>query len=792
MKIIEINIKSFGKLRDFVLKPGDGVNIIYGRNEAGKSTIMAFIKAIFYGLESGEKRRQYEPWSGGQPAGSIEFEHEGVRYFLSRTFGETKGFDKVSLFDKTNGETVPLSPGQEPGAKVFGINIKTFVSSVFIGQSGIPVEGDNREIIDRLVNLTSAGDEHVSKREIDKRLHSAEAKLNSKKADAILPELRKQKRELLDARAEMNGVLIESDKLRDKIAVDLREKKTMNEEKAFLEEMYSRLERKEELAEIDALLRKREEVTELEEKFNRLDQLFSGELADGMSEFMSSSAKLLDEEKIREAALQEKVDELEDLRRQSVSIDRAKLNMTKTVKKYGNEIKMAFEQYDSLVRERKELELAMSQEKEPEEEPGDTRLIGGICVAVMIVALFLGIFAHWVFYLIGLIAVISVVVYVFIYKKGVDSEEKLSDEELGLSGINEQIHSLNEENRYILDEFGVRTMEEFDSLYKSIEQNQKRYIEGREKKLRLESQIADLKAQLEEVRKKLQDNLAAYHETESSKEATDIISRLSSMKREHEQLSMKLDSARDTYQFMLRGRSIDSLILYSEQVRSNVELEVPDSFTKENVRSKLTAVNDKIKEIEAQISREETDLTLKPYNTQSVQKVSDELKALNRRIEHYEFELSAIEEAQKTLNEAFDEMKIDFGPMINYRATRVLGGMTGSRSNSVLVSDKLIPSFAEQGDSQPRSSELMGGGTFDQIYLALRIALSGVVTDDRMSLMLDDSFVRFDDERMTDALRFLKEDNALGEIGQVIIFTCHKRMISAAKKLDMTDNVFSM
>ena len=792
MKIIEINIKSFGKLRDFVLKPGDGVNIIYGRNEAGKSTIMAFIKAIFYGLESGEKRRQYEPWSGGQPAGSIEFEHEGVRYFLSRTFGETKGFDKVSLFDKTNGETVPLSPGQEPGAKVFGINIKTFVSSVFIGQSGIPVEGDNREIIDRLVNLTSAGDEHVSKREIDKRLHSAEAKLNSKKADAILPELRKQKRELLDARAEMNGVLIESDKLRDKIDVDLREKKTMNEEKAFLEEMYSRLERKEELAEIDALLRKREEVTELEEKFNRLDQLFSGELADGMSEFMSSSAKLLDEEKIREAALQEKVDELEDLRRQSVSIDRAKLNMTKTVKKYGNEIKMAFEQYDSLVRERKELELAMSQEKEPEEEPGDTRLIGGICVAVMIVALFLGIFAHWVFYLIGLIAVISVVVYVFIYKKGADSEEKLSDEELGLSGLNEQIHSLNEENRYILDEFGVRTMEEFDSLYKSIEQNQKRYIEGREKKLRLESQIADLKAQLEEVRKKLQDNLAAYHETESSKEATDIISRLSSMKREHEQLSMKLDSARDTYQFMLRGRSIDSLILYSEQVRSNVELEVPDSFTKENVRSKLTAVNDKIKEIEAQISREETDLTLKPYNTQSVQKVSDELKALNRRIEHYEFELSAIEEAQKTLNEAFDEMKIDFGPMINYRATRVLGGMTGSRSNSVLVSDKLIPSFAEQGDSQPRSSELMGGGTFDQIYLALRIALSGVVTDDRMSLMLDDSFVRFDDERMTDALRFLKEDNALGEIGQVIIFTCHKRMISAAKKLDMTDNVFSM
>ena len=792
MKIIEINIKCFGKLRDFVLKPGDGVNIVYGKNEAGKSTIMAFIKAMFYGLESGEKRRQYEPWSGGQPAGSIEFEHDGVTYFLNRTFGESKGYDKISLFDKTNGETVPLSPGQEPGALVLGINIKTFVSSVFIGQSGITVEGENHELIDRLINLTSSGDEHVSKREIDRRLKNAAATLDSKKSNAILPELRKQKRELMDSRAEMVMVLEESDKLREKIAIDMREKRTMREEKAFLEEMYDRLEKKEELAEIDAVLRKRDEVNELEEKFNRLDQLFCGELADGMSEFMSNSSKLLDEEKVREAALQEKVDELEDLRKQSVSIDRPKLNMTKTVKKYAKEIKLAFEQYDSLIKERKELELAMEQAPEPVQEPDDMKMIGGICVAVMIAALFLGIFAHWIFYLIGLIAVISVAVYMFIYKKGIDEEDKISEEELGLSSISEQMNALNEENRYILDEFGVSTMEEFDRLYKAIEQNQKRYIEGRDKKLKIEAQISELKEALEEVRKKLQDNLAEYHETESSKEATDIINRLSSMKREHERLAMKLDSARDSYNFMLRGRSIDSLALYSEQVRSNVELEVPDSFTKDNVRSRLAAANAKLEEIDAQISREETELLLKPYNTQNVQKVTDEIKVINRRIEHYEFELSAIEEAQKTLDEAFQEMKIDFGPMINYRASRVLSGMTGSKTNSVLVSDKLIPAFAEQGDSQPRSSELMGAGTYDQIYLALRIALSGVVTDDKMPVLLDDSFVRFDDERMTAALQFIKEDNSLGEIGQVIIFTCHKRMVSAAKKLEMTENVFSM
>ena len=61
-----------------------------------------------------------------------------------------------------------------------------------------------------------------------------------------------------------------------------------------------------------------------------------------------------------------------------------------------------------------------------------------------------------------------------------------------------------------------------------------------------------------------------------------------------------------------------------------------------------------------------------------------------------------------------------------------------------------------------------------------------------MPVMLDDSFARFDDDRMTAALKFLRDDNSMGEIGQVIIFTCHKRIVSAAKKLEMTENVYSM
>ena len=792
MKIIEINIKCFGKLKDFVLKPADGINIIYGKNEAGKSTVMAFIKAMFYGLDSGVKRMQYEPWDGGQPSGSIEFEYDGSVYFLNRTFGSAKGYDKISLFDKTNGEAVPLSPGQEPGALMLGINIKSFVNSAFIGQAGIPVEGDNYEIVSKLVNLTSAGDEHISKKEIDKRLNNAAAQLDSKKSSSILPELRKQKHELIETRKEIQKVLDESDILREKIAVDYRQRKTLKEDQAFLEEMNDRLIKRSELEEIEAILRKRDEVEELEEKFNKLDGLFNGELVDGMSEFLSTSAKLLNEEKAKETALQDKVDELEDLRRQAVSIDRPKLAMIKTIKKYTKEISIGFEQYDSLISEKNELERMIEQQQEPEEKPDDLRLVAGICIAVAVAAVILGIAAHWVFYIIGVIAVLSIVVYMSVYKKSIDDEDLISDEELSLSNVNEQLCALNDEMRHILSEFGVQSMDEFDRLYKEIEHNQKKYLEAKNKKDKLETTIAEMNEDLEGVREKLRDNLAKYHETESSEEASDIISKLSSMKREHEKLSFQLASARDMYQFMLKSRNIDEMKLYHDQLLNGVDLKVPDSFTLDNIKSKISAVNQQLEEMNHLIAREETELQLKPYNAQNVQAISDDIKAINRRIEHYEFELSAIQLAQNTLNEAFKEMQIDFGPMINYRATRVLSGMTGNKSSSILVSDKLIPTFAEQGDSQPRSSEVMGAGTYDQIYLSLRLALAGVITDDKLPIMLDDSFVQFDDDRMTDALRFIKEDNALGEIGQVIIFTCHKRMINAAKKLELTDSVFSM
>lgn len=56
MKIKELNIVEFGCLRNKKIVLGDGLNVIHGENESGKSTIMLFIRFMFYGLPARSKK----------------------------------------------------------------------------------------------------------------------------------------------------------------------------------------------------------------------------------------------------------------------------------------------------------------------------------------------------------------------------------------------------------------------------------------------------------------------------------------------------------------------------------------------------------------------------------------------------------------------------------------------------------------------------------------------------------------------------------------------------------------
>ena len=139
MKITELYLKNFGKFHEKHFYIQDGVQIIYGENEFGKSTIHAFVRAMLFGLERGRGRAagkdafsRYEPWENpGSYAGVMRFCCGGRAFRLERSFGRLER--RVSLVCEDDGEELSVEHG-DLDMLLGGLTAASFDSTVSIGQ----------------------------------------------------------------------------------------------------------------------------------------------------------------------------------------------------------------------------------------------------------------------------------------------------------------------------------------------------------------------------------------------------------------------------------------------------------------------------------------------------------------------------------------------------------------------------------------------------------------------------------------------------------------------------------
>lgn len=105
MKILEIHIYGYGKLENITIRDLSDFSVFYGRNEAGKSTIMAFIHSILFGFPTKQQSElRYEPKKGSKYGGKlvISFPDKG-RVAIERVKGKAAGDVSVILDDGTTG-----------------------------------------------------------------------------------------------------------------------------------------------------------------------------------------------------------------------------------------------------------------------------------------------------------------------------------------------------------------------------------------------------------------------------------------------------------------------------------------------------------------------------------------------------------------------------------------------------------------------------------------------------------------------------------------------------------------
>ena len=145
------------------------------------------------------------------------------------------------------------------------------------------------------------------------------------------------------------------------------------------------------------------------------------------------------------------------------------------------------------------------------------------------------------------------------------------------------------------------------------------------------------------------------------------------------------------------------------------------------------------------------------------------IDALRSARDRDERTFAALSTALDELAAADEEMQARFAPALSRRTERVFRALTGERYDSLTLDRDLTAAVRRTGEKMPRADLFLSRGTRDQLYLALRLALS---EDSDCPLILDDALLTFDDERTGLALDFLRE---LSETRQILLFTCRSR-----------------
>lgn len=157
--------------------------------------------------------------------------------------------------------------------------------------------------------------------------------------------------------------------------------------------------------------------------------------------------------------------------------------------------------------------------------------------------------------------------------------------------------------------------------------------------------------------------------------------------------------------------------------------------------------------------------------------LQNRLEGVKQRIERLEQYYRALTLAQQMQETAARELQRRFAPRISQRAQALFSHLTGGRYQRLSLCRDLSVESAAQGENTLRSVLWRSDGTADQLYLALRLAVAEELTPEA-PLILDDALVRFDDVRLAAAMEILKEEAAQK---QVIVFTCQGRETECTK-----------
>jgi recombinational DNA repair ATPase RecF len=178
LKIKNIKVNSFGNLADKDIELSDNINIIYGKNEAGKSTLLKFITNMFYGTSKNKKGRifsdfdRYKPWGREDFSGKLKYELDnGEQFEVFREFAKKNPkIYNSNMEDISKQFSIDKTLGNQFFYEQTKVDEPTFLSTIASMQQEVKLEkGSQNSLIQKMANIAGTGEDNVSyKKAIDK------------------------------------------------------------------------------------------------------------------------------------------------------------------------------------------------------------------------------------------------------------------------------------------------------------------------------------------------------------------------------------------------------------------------------------------------------------------------------------------------------------------------------------------------------------------------------------------------------------------------------------------------
>lgn len=808
MIINELNLLGFGRFENKKINLEEGLNIIYGENETGKTTVHNFINGMFYGFLRPYVKRaiyldehdMYRPWSGKKYAGILKFETDNRSYIIERKFTRAEEETRVLVEDTGENITKDIQIKDktrivQPGNYFFGFNDAVYGNTISVKQSSNKVEDDlSKEIKDKLVNLSTSMDNELSTEKAINALDGAIKEIGTIRAHTSyygkiyknISSLEKEEEEILKNKDEYLKALDDKSQIEKDMDIETKELRVLEErlrKSKFMEKLKIYHEAKSIKEEIEALKKDKE-------RFRKYKDFSLNDYLKGikMDREIDGISKRIIELKEDLTHLENMIKEIEREKRSARVLDRTiEEDFLKFEKLEEEKIAYANTNDNELEFLKRDIKESLKKEKNIK----NILLVSGLAFILSLVL------AYVLYRPILWVNLVSLPLMVYSFIKARSIRADLGEEETKLEKLDKDredkilvVGEINEKQDRILDKYKAeskldlkRIFDEYNMASYGHREDKKLVEDYKSRKAAIEKSLEGQKEVCRDLTKDLKtiltDNFSAS--LEDFKEGVDKAGL-------YKESQAKIQASQSLFYKTIGDKTFEQLEKECEGLKINSEDlkdELPSSVLQARVKEKYESLS----QIKIKMASNDSRIEFLDRSISKLVQIEESIYNGKKLLEEADKKIKSLDLARDTIARLSKDIQREFAPVLNKRVGSIIDKLTRGRYKHIKIDDKLQMGIVDSKSGEIIDLNDLSGGTIDQLYFSLRFGIINSLTDKKPPLILDDCFVQYDNNRLENMLELLLEE---AETRQIILFTCHKREGEILSKREENFNLINL